>query len=102
MNPVRALPDLPSIFDRQPLVSQLNAVRHRQRQISLAIEGPGHNRNGSPWNDLTDKYHASPDFRTNSAPDIKTQVDLVKVAVKRKSDPEDSRLQKPKSDQADE
>ena len=83
----------PLIFRKDASVLVLEGVPHRQRRIRLAIKCSRDDCDRRPRNELADKDDAAPPFIATLAPNIKTQVHFLEIAMKRNRQTDDTRVE---------
>ena len=77
-------------------------MRHRERDVSLAIESSRDQCDGTARNNFADKYNTASNLLSCVAPHIEAQIHFAKVAMKREWNAKNSRPQKAEPDQANE
>src|SRR5262245_39516918 len=77
-------------------------MAHPPGDVIFVVNDAGHCRYGPFGRDLFDEDHAAPPAVFSPATDVKPQVDLFEVSMKRNRQAEDTRLQEQEADDADE
>src|SRR5215472_6176007 len=93
---------LPRVFYAGAAVGlEVDAMRHRQRNVVLVVDRARDRRHGATRHDLTDEHHAAPYLASLLTANVQAKVHLVEVAVERDGSSQDLGTKKAKAHQAD-
>jgi hypothetical protein len=94
--------EAPPVFDRSHRsVFPFNPVHHGQRDVRFVIQVSRHPGDGRAGNDFLDENHAAPPAIRRFVPDVKAQVHLLEIPVKRNRHAPHAGVQKEKTDDRD-
>src|SRR5215510_3218920 len=99
LSPLESPPVGHLAYGRVALAGDRDAVTHRDGDVVLAVENPGHHGDGRPGHQLLDEDDGTAPALARSPPDVEAQVHFLEVAMTRDGDSENPRIEKREPDQ---